>query len=131
MKREVINPWEWQEQYGFVHANKVTDAGTMLYAAGQISVDENGQIVSPGNMQAQLDQVIANIETILTAAGMDFSHVVRLNVFTTDMPRMLAAHDHMAGLLRTRNCQHAGTLVGVTALAHPEALVEIEVTAAR
>jgi enamine deaminase RidA (YjgF/YER057c/UK114 family) len=130
MKIEIINPWQWQEQYGFVHGNKVSGASTTLYVAGQTAVGEDGRNVSPGDMNRQLDQVVANIETVLRQADMDFSHVVRLNVFVVDMPKMLASHDYMADLLRSRGCRHAGTLVGVTALADPEALVEIEITAA-
>jgi enamine deaminase RidA (YjgF/YER057c/UK114 family) len=130
MKREIINPWKWQEHYGFVHGNKVSDASTTLYVAGQVSVDDNGQLVSPGDMDGQLDQVIANIEQILSQADMSFADVVRLNIYTVDVPMMLASHDHMTELLKARGCRHAGTLVGVTALAMPGALVEIEVTAA-
>ena len=130
MQRQIINPWQWQEPYGFVHGNKVEDASTTLYVAGQVAVDDQGNSVHAGDMRGQLEQVIANIETILGQAEMDFSHVVRLNVYTVDMPAMLAAHDHMVALLRERHCRHVGTLLGVAALAAPEALVEIEVTAA-
>lgn len=131
MQKEVINPWQWQEQYGFVHGNKVIDASSMLYVAGQIAADEHGRCLHAGDMEQQLDQVVANIEAVLSGAGMDFTHVVRLNVYTVDMSKMLAAHDHMAELLRTRGCRHVGTLLGVSALADPDALVEIEVTAVR
>jgi len=130
MKRAIINPWHWQEKYGFVHGNKVTQADATLYAAGQIAADENGVCLHPGDMKKQLERVIANIESVLRAADMDFSHVVRLNVYTVDMPGILAAHDHMVQLLQSRGCRHVGTLLGVAALADPEALVEIEVTAA-
>jgi 2-iminobutanoate/2-iminopropanoate deaminase len=84
----------------------------------------------PGDMKKQLDRVVANIEAVLCAAAMDFSNVVRLNVYTVDMPGILAAHDHMVELLQARGCRHVGTLLGVSALADPNALVEIEVTAA-
>ena len=130
MKRETINPWKWQEHYGFVHGNKVSDAATTLYVAGQTASGNDGRNVSPGDIRGQLDRIVANIETILREAAMDFSDVVRLNVYTVDMAEMLAAHDHMVELLKSRGCRHVGTLVGVTALADPEALVEIEVTAA-
>ena len=130
MKREIINPWSWQEKYGFVHANKVSGAGTLLFLAGQVGVDESGECRFPDNMERQLDQVVSNIATILKHAGMDFTHVVRLVVYTVDMQKMLDAHDHMASLLMNNNCRHAGTLVGVNALSAPGALVEIEVTAA-
>ena len=129
MKKEVINPWTWQEQYGFVQGNKVTGAATTLYLAGQAPVDEQGRCVHPGDMRKQLEQVIHNIETVLRQANMDFTQVVRFNVYTVDVPELLAAHDHMVELLKARGCRHVGTLLGVTALADPDALVEIEVTA--
>jgi hypothetical protein len=38
MDRYIINPCTWQDQFGFVHANKVTGAGAVLYCAGQTAV---------------------------------------------------------------------------------------------
>jgi enamine deaminase RidA (YjgF/YER057c/UK114 family) len=130
MEREIINPWQWQEQYGFVHGNKVSGVTSTLYLAGQIAADSDGNCLYPGDMEKQLEQVIANIDSILHQADMDFTNVVRLNVYTVDVPGLLTAHDHMVSLLRAHGCRHAGTLVGVTALADPVALVEIEATAA-
>ena len=39
MERQIINPWRWQDAYGFVQANEVSDAQRVLYCAGQVSVD--------------------------------------------------------------------------------------------
>jgi enamine deaminase RidA (YjgF/YER057c/UK114 family) len=83
----------------------------------------------PGDMARQIDQVLDNIAAILEQGGMDFSHVMRLNIYTIDMAKMLEAHDHMVQSLAARGCQHTGCLLGVTALASPGALVEMEVTA--
>ena len=131
MQREIINPWTWQEAYGFVHANKVSGSGELLFLAGQTASDGNGQTLYLGNMPKQIDQVLANIGWILDQAGMDFTHVVRLNIFTVDLPAFMAAHDHMTAVLKKLGCRHAGTLLGVTGLASPGALVEMEVTAAK
>lgn len=131
MQREIINPWTWQEAYGFVHANKVSGSGELLFAAGQTASDEHGHTLHAGDMARQIDQVLANIGRILAGAGMDFSHVVRLNIFTVDLPALMAAHDHMTAALQKLGCRHAGTLLGVTGLAAPGALVEMEVTAAK
>ncbi len=130
MKREIINPWTWQEALGFVHGNKVTDASSVLFLAGQTASDEQGNCVSVGNMKGQIDRTLANIEKILKQGGMDFTHVVRLNIYTTDMKAILDSHDHMVERLRARGCRHTGCLLGVTALASPGALIEMEVTAA-
>lgn len=129
MKREIINPWTWQEPLGFVHGNKVTGAQSVLFLAGQTASDEQGHCLYVGDMTGQIDRTLDNIAKILAQGGMDFSHVVRLNIYTTDMQAILASHDHMAQRLRTRGCRHTGCLLGVTALASPGALVEMEVTA--
>ncbi len=131
MKREIINPWTWQEALGFVHGNKVSDANEVFYLAGQTASDEHGHCQHQGDMEKQIDTVLENIATILEQGGMDFSHVVRLNIYTIDMDAILKAHDHMTANLKARNCQHTGCLLGVTALASPGALLEIEVTAVR
>jgi enamine deaminase RidA (YjgF/YER057c/UK114 family) len=130
MKREIINPWTWQEPLGFVHGNKVIDAQSVLFLAGQTASDEQGHCVAVGDMKGQIDRTLANIEKILTQGGMDFTHVVRLNIYTTDMKAILESHDHMVERLRARGCRHTGCLLGVTALASPGALIEMEVTAA-
>jgi enamine deaminase RidA (YjgF/YER057c/UK114 family) len=131
MQREIINPWTWQEAYGFVHANKVSGSGELLFVAGQTASDANGQTLHVGNMEKQIEQVLANIAVILARAGMDFSHVVRLNIFTVDLPTFMAAHHQMTAMLQKAGCRHTGTLLGVVALAAPGALVEMEVTAAK
>jgi enamine deaminase RidA (YjgF/YER057c/UK114 family) len=131
MQRDIINPWTWQEAYGFVHANKVSGSGELLFVAGQTASDAHGETLHIGNMQKQIDQVLANIAVILAQAGMDFSHVVRLNIFTVDLSALMAAHHHMTAALQKLGCRHAGTLLGVSGLAAPGALVEMEVTAVK
>lgn len=131
MKRKIINPWTWQEKLGFVHGNKISKFEKILFVAGQTASDAKGQCLFPGDMSAQIEQTIKNIEAVLDEGGMDFTNVMRLNVYVTDMQLMLQAHDHMVKLLQSRGCQHVGTLLGISALASPGALVEMEVTAAK
>jgi enamine deaminase RidA (YjgF/YER057c/UK114 family) len=131
LNREIINPWTWQEALGFVHGNKVSDAESVFYLAGQTASDENGHCLYKGDMEKQIDQVLDNISTILEQGDMDFSNVMRLNIFTIDMEQILKAHNHMTSNLKQRGCQHTGCLLGVTALASPGALLEMEVTAVK
>jgi enamine deaminase RidA (YjgF/YER057c/UK114 family) len=131
MQRESINPWTWQEALGFVHANKVSGSGEILFMSGQTASDANGRTLFPGDMSRQIEQTLANIGTILQQGGMDFSHVVRLNIYTTDLGALLASHDHMVQCMQQLNCTHAGTLLAVSGLAAPGALIEMEVTAAK
>jgi enamine deaminase RidA (YjgF/YER057c/UK114 family) len=60
---------------------------------------------------------------------MDFTNVMRLNIYTVDMQAIMASHDHMVARLRAKGCRHTGTLLGVSGLAAPGALLEMEVTA--
>ena len=129
MERRIVNPWTWQDQMGYVQANDVSGAQRTIFLAGQGSVDEEGAPVHPGNMEAQLNQTLDNVETVLREAGAGLSDVVRLNIYTTDVDGFFEAYGAIAGRLAQAGCRPASTLLGVTRLAYPEMLVEIEATA--
>ncbi|MCP5145274.1 MAG: RidA family protein [Gammaproteobacteria bacterium] len=130
MKRTIVNPWTWQEPLGFVHGNLVEQPQALLFLAGQTASDAEGHTLYPDDLASQIPVALENIETILHQSGMNFSHVVRLNVYVTDMSAMMESHDIMVAELHRRGCRHTGTLLGVVALASPGAMIEIEVTAA-
>ncbi len=129
MERRIINPWTWQDQFGYVQANEVSDAQRTLFCAGQTSVDEEGRPVHPEDMRAQIIQAMDNLETVLNEAGFELSDVVRLNIYTTDVDRFFEAFDAAVGRIEEAGCRPASTLLGVTRLAFPELMVEIEATA--
>jgi 2-iminobutanoate/2-iminopropanoate deaminase len=129
VERRIINPWTWQDNFGYVQANEVSDAQRTLFLAGQASVDEQGRPVHAEDMGAQLAQAMDNVETVLREAGAELSDVVRLNFYTTDVDRFFEAFGDAAGRLAEAGCRPASTLVGVQRLAFPELLVEIEATA--
>jgi enamine deaminase RidA (YjgF/YER057c/UK114 family) len=129
MERKIVNPWTWQDQLGFAPANELSGPQRTLICAGQASMDVSGNPVYQGDMRAQITQALDNLETILTEAGFKLADVVRLNYFTTDVDRFFEAYDAVAGRLVVAGCQPASTLLGVTRLANPELLVEIEATA--
>jgi enamine deaminase RidA (YjgF/YER057c/UK114 family) len=126
---EIINPWTWQEQFGFVHGNVVPSGGRTLYVAGQASTDDDGNPIHAGDMIAQVTQSLDNVERVLTQAGMTMADVVRANIFTTDIDAFFGAHGTIVERFDAAGCKPASTLLGVTRLAFPEMLVEIEVTA--
>jgi enamine deaminase RidA (YjgF/YER057c/UK114 family) len=129
MQRDTINPWTWQDQFGFVHANVISDGQRVAYCAGQTSVDEAGVPVHPGDMSAQLTQAIANLETVLAQSGMTLADVVRLNYYVTDLDAFFAAGETLGRLLGQGGCRPTSTLLGVARLAFPEFLIEVEATA--
>jgi enamine deaminase RidA (YjgF/YER057c/UK114 family) len=129
MERKIINPWQWQDQYGFVQANEVSGAQRVLYCAGQVSVDAEGNPVNAGDMRAQITQALDNVDAVLGAAGFKMSDVVRLNFYTTDVDRTMEAWPLIMERLAQAGCRQASTLLGVARLYHPDILIEIEATA--
>jgi enamine deaminase RidA (YjgF/YER057c/UK114 family) len=100
-----------------------------IFCAGQTSTDDEGSPVHPEDMHAQINYAFDNLETVLRESGAGLSDVVRLNYYTTDVDRFFEAHDAVVGRLAAAGCQPSGTLLGVSRLAFPELMVEIEATA--
>lgn len=130
-QRRIVNPWTWQDSRGFVQANEVQGAARTLYCAGVISVDDDGRPLHEGDMRAQAMQALDNLETILRQAGCGLADVVRLTIYTTDMDAYLGVAPEVRARLATAGCRPASTLLGVTRLAMPQLLIELEATAAK
>ena len=131
MENRVINPWTWQDHFGFVQAKEVIGVERTLYCAGQTSVDEHGQPLHEGEMQAQAMQALDNLETVLREAGFELSDIARLNIYVTDVEAYREAAPVLGARLAQSGVRQAATLLGVTRLARPELLIEIEATAVR
>jgi enamine deaminase RidA (YjgF/YER057c/UK114 family) len=129
MTHRIVNPWSWQDAFGFVQAHEVSHGTRVVFCAGQTSVDENGGPLHPGDMAAQANQALDNLERVLADADLTLADVVRLNYFTTDVEAFIASAEHALPRLRAAGCRPASTLLGVQRLAFPELLVEIEATA--
>jgi enamine deaminase RidA (YjgF/YER057c/UK114 family) len=128
MKRTPVNPWSWSVRLGFDQAELIEAHRRQLVCSGQTAVDADGNPQHPGDMAAQLDLALSNLEAVLAGADMTLANVVRLNVYTTDVDAFL---EHFARL--SERLVDAGgfasTLLGVGRLAFPQLLVEIEATA--
>jgi enamine deaminase RidA (YjgF/YER057c/UK114 family) len=129
MERRIINPWAWQDEFGYVQANEVSGVQRTLYCSGQAANDGTGAAVLAGDMPGQIGLALDNLEALLAAAGVTFADIVRLNIFTTDVDQFFANYDAFIGRLAAAGCRHAGCLIGVARLAFPEMMVEIEATA--
>lgn len=130
MVRRIVNPWKWQDQFGFVQAHEVSAAQRMLLCAGQTSTDAEGRPVHPGDMRGQVSLALDNLETVPREAGLTLADVVRLSYYATDVEALFGAWDVVRDRLNRAGCRPASTLLGVTRLAFPELLIEIEATAA-
>jgi enamine deaminase RidA (YjgF/YER057c/UK114 family) len=127
MNRTDVNPWSWSRNFGFDQAELVEGQRRQLVCSGQTSVDADGNPQHPGDMAAQINLALDNLEAVLARAGMTFVNLVRLNAYTTDVDAFL---DHFAIVSdRLGTARFASTLLGVARLAGPDLLIELEATA--
>jgi 2-iminobutanoate/2-iminopropanoate deaminase len=122
-----INPPTLAKPAGYTHIVEVTGPNKTIYISGEIAVDLKGDVVGPGDMKAQAEQVFKNLEAALTAAGAKFSDVVKMNSYITDMSKIQAVRDVRARYFG--DTLPASTFVQVAGLVRPELLLEIEVVA--
>ena len=100
MQRTAVNPWDWSLKHGYNQAEIVEDISRQLICAGQTAVDNEGNPQHPGDMRSQIKLALDNLEAVL---AMRFGPI---------------------------QCAPPMTLLGVSRLAMPSLLFEIEATAA-
>jgi len=91
----------------------------------------DGRPLHAGDMRAQIGQALDNVEVVLKSAGLSLSDVVRLNYYTTNVDDFFAAYEVVLRRLKDAGIQPSSTLLGVSRLAFPELLIEIEATAVK
>jgi enamine deaminase RidA (YjgF/YER057c/UK114 family) len=128
---ERINPTAWSAAFGFDQAQLRPTPARLLTASGQGPVDESGALLHEDDPAAQLALAVENVEALLAAAGMEWTDVLRLTVYTTDVDAVLAHFDVLAERLARVGATPPMTLVGVARLALPGMVVELEITAGR
>jgi enamine deaminase RidA (YjgF/YER057c/UK114 family) len=128
MERTPINPWPWSAKLGFDQAQLIEGHGRELVCSGQDAVDADGNPQHPGDMAAQLELALDNLEAVLAAADMTLANVVRLNVYTTDLDKYLEHFARLTERFGSSNGRFATTLLGVAQLP-AQLLVMLEATA--
>jgi enamine deaminase RidA (YjgF/YER057c/UK114 family) len=127
--RTPINPVSWSIKLGFDQAQLIDGHQRLLVCGGQDAVDANGNPQHPGDMAAQLDLSLANLEDVLGAADMTLANVVRLNVYTTDFDELVRHWPRLTDRFGSSDGRFVTSLLGVTRLFTPELLVLLEATA--
>jgi enamine deaminase RidA (YjgF/YER057c/UK114 family) len=126
MQRTPINPHSWTVNLGFDQAELIEGHQRMLLCSGQDAVDADGIPQHPGDMAAQLELALDNLEAILTAADMTLANIIRLNVYTTDVDAVIKQFQTLND--RFGNNRYATSVLGVATLP-AQFLVMLEATA--
>jgi len=109
------------------HYTDAVRAGDLLFVSGCVPVDARGQLVGSEDVVAQARQVFANIGKVLAAAGARFADIVKVTVYllnVDDRARINPVRQDVFGRSRP-----ASTLIEVSRLAIPGALLEIDAVA--
>jgi enamine deaminase RidA (YjgF/YER057c/UK114 family) len=127
MAIERINPAEIHQPGGYTHVVRTSGART-AYISGQVAIDLAGNVVGPGDLEAQAKQAFANLQGALASVDADFSNVAKLTIYIVNYsaearPALQAARQGLPG---SEAGPPASTLIGVQALAMPEFLIEVE-----
>jgi len=130
MKRTPINPWPWSLKLGYHQAEIIEQTNRQLICAGQTAVDAKGNPQHPKDMRKQITLALDNLEAILSAADMGLANITRVSIFTTDVDEAMQHFDVLGARFGPLNAAPPMTLLGVTRLAIPGLMFEIEVSAA-
>jgi enamine deaminase RidA (YjgF/YER057c/UK114 family) len=126
VKRTPINPWSWSVKLGFDQAQLIEGHQRVLLCSGQDAVGADGDPQHPGDMGAQLELALDNLESVLAGAGMTLANVVRLNAYTTDIDELFKLFPSINE--RFGNERYATSVLGVAQLP-ARLMVMLEATA--
>lgn len=125
--QRVLQPLSWPRPRGY--ANGIVAQGETIFLAGQVGWDAHGQFAD--GMAGQVAQALENVVTLLAQAGAEPRHIVRLTWFVTDLRGYREAQVGIGAAYRRLIGKHfpVMSVIGVSELVEPTALVEIEATA--
>ena len=127
MKKTIINPPELLRPRGFSHGILVT-GGRLLFLAGQTGSDTAGRIIAPGDLVAQYERTLHNLNTVVEAAGGNMQDIVKITIFVRDRDDYLAHLKPLGQVHRSffGDYYPATALFEVSRFFQDDALVEIE-----
>jgi enamine deaminase RidA (YjgF/YER057c/UK114 family) len=108
----------------------ITETSRQLICAGQTAVDDTGTPQHRGDIRGQINLALDNFEGVLADADMNLSNIIQFSIFVTDVDEALKNFDLLGMRFGPIQCAPPMTLLGVSRLAIPDLLFEIEATAA-
>ena len=121
---EYQSPSTMPPTHGYSQVVAFSGTGKMVMVSGQVSEDQQGNIVGKNNMEAQTHQIFKNIQMALEVAGGNLRHLVKLNTYLKDISQI--------GIVRKVREQYVNTGQPPTSttvqvvLDDPDLLIEIE-----
>ena len=133
IEMQILQPKEVCPPQGLYNHAVTVSCGKMLFIAGQVGIDENNQLVGPGDFNAQMVQVFKNLGNILDSAGASFENVTKFTTYlvrSQDMEDFYHKRKEIFSEIYSDGRYPPNTLVVIDQLARKEWLIEIEAIAA-
>ena len=128
MEKRQINPWTWQERFGFAQAWRVDGAQSIVFAAGQTAVSADGEVLAVGDLEGQTRHAFQNLRTVLHKAGASLDDVVKVTLYLTDISKIRDAARVRDEFIDTAR-PPVSTAIGVAELALPDLMIEVDAIA--
>jgi len=124
-----VDPEGLHANPAFTNVVVVEAPARTVYIGGQNALTPDGVVVGPGDLAAQTEQALRNLQTALRSVGGDLEHVVKWTIFVVDGQPLHAGFEVSQRVWGERGHPPAITVAVVAALANPEFLVEIDAVA--
>ena len=124
-----LNPPTMPAPRGYTHVVETAGPARTIYISGQLGMTPDGKFAgAPSDFRAQATQAFVNLKATLASVGADFSHVVKITNYFTDMAHLPIFFEVRDKFVNTK-APPASTAVQIVKLARPDALFEIEAIA--
>lgn len=129
-KAQLSNPTTMHKSNGYSHVAEIA-GGKLVYIAGQVALNKDGQLVGKDDFAAQLQQVFQNLGEALKSTGASFADVVKLNYFCVERVDrgQLAVVRSMRDRYVNTQAPPVSTFVFVSGLVNQDWLIEVEAIA--
>ena len=124
-----LNPDGLHKNPAYTQAIAISGNVTTIYVGGQNAVDSSGSIVGKSDIRVQTEKALKNLEKALEAGGAELHHVVKWNIYILQGQSAQAGFEVFQKVWGQRPNPPVITGIFVSALAHPDFLVEIDAIA--
>ena len=126
---QYVNPDALNKNPAFTNVIVVTGSVKTVYVGGQDAVDASGAIIGKGDLKAQTEQVLKNIQVALAAGGAELEHIIKWNLYVVQVEPLRAGFEVFQRVWGNRPNPPAISVLFVSGLAHPDFLVEMDAIA--
>jgi enamine deaminase RidA (YjgF/YER057c/UK114 family) len=126
---QYLNPDTLAKNPAFTNVVVVSGPAKTIYIGGQDAVDASGNIIGKGDLKAQTEQILKNIQAALAAGGAQPEHVVKWNIYVVQGQSVQEGYAAFQNVWGNPPNPPVITVVFVASLGHPDFLAEMDAIA--